>query len=442
MSSSAHRSPLFFTLLALLADTILCEEPSVNLRSARIVLDITSRKMADRPIIEGIHFDRKIRIAREAEIWISWLETTGRPMQHLTETRSNFPAAERRRYLLAVAARDAELDGVFVYAVRSTGIYCRPSCPSRRPHPRHVVLFAAPEGAELAGFRSCRRCRPHLAVRSRQSELVCKVCEAITADANAGTNLERLKATTGLSAHHLQRTFRKAMGVTPRQYADALRARHLKTDLRKGTDVTTAMYEAGYGSASRLYEQSNAQLGMTPAVYGRGGRGMKISYTISGCTLGRVLVARTERGVAAISLGDDDSRLVSALHREYPRAEIRRGSGEMTRCVRAIVRHLAGSQPRFDLPTDVVATAFQRRVWEALRSIPSGTTLSYGELARALGWPGATRAVARACATNPTAILVPCHRVIRSDGSLGGYRWGLERKKTLLDRERRGAKMN
>jgi AraC family transcriptional regulator of adaptative response/methylated-DNA-[protein]-cysteine methyltransferase len=361
-------------------------------------------------------------------------------MKNFSKTRSVLPACDRRRCLVAVATRDAGLDGAFVYAVRSTGIYCRPSCPSRRPHPKQVVLFAVPEAAEEAGFRPCRRCHPEQAARSPQSDLVRRVCQEITVDTNPRANLGRLMAATGLSAHHLQRTFRKAMGITPRQYADAIRVARLKSDLRKGIEVTTALYEAGYGSASRLYEQSDAHLGMTPAAYRRGGRGMKISYTVSDCSLGRVLVATTDRGISAISLGDNDSHLAAELRKEYPHAEIRRGSNEPSRWVRAIVRHLAGSQPRLDLPTDVMATAFQRRVWEALRSIPSGETRTYREVARALGQPGATRAVARACATNPTAIMVPCHRVIRSDGSLGGYRWGLRRKKLLLDRERRRAK--
>ncbi len=203
--------------------------------------------------------------------------------------------------------------------------------------------------------------------------------------------------------------------------------------------MTTALYEAGYGSASRLYEQSNAQLGMTPATYGRGGRGMKITYTIADCTLGRVLVAATNRGISAVSLGEDDARLTAALRDEYPRAEIRRASGEHADWVREIVRHLAGQNPRLDLPTDVIATAFQRRVWEALRAIPPGATRTYSEMARSLGEPKATRAVARACATNPAAIVVPCHRVVRKDGSLGGYRWGLKRKEQLLRQEGSGA---
>jgi AraC family transcriptional regulator of adaptative response/methylated-DNA-[protein]-cysteine methyltransferase len=303
-----------------------------------------------------------------------------------------------------------------------------------------VLLFAVPEAAEQAGFRACRRCHPDQGRRSPESELVRRVCSEITADANSRADLHRLRAAMGLSAHHLQRTFRRAMGITPRQYADAIRIARLKSGLRKGIDVTTSVYEAGYGSMSRLYERSNAQLGMTPATYRRGGCGMKISYTVANCSLGRVLVATTDRGIAAVSLGHNDTHLAAELRKEYPKAEIRRSASGPSRWVRAIVRGLAGPHPLLDLPTDVVATAFQRRVWEALRSIPSGTTRTYSEVARSLGQPRAIRAVARACATNPTAIVVPCHRVIRSDGSLGGYRWGLRRKKLLLDQERRRAK--
>jgi len=361
-------------------------------------------------------------------------------MKNFVPGRAGHPLPSRGNFLRAVAARDAGLDGAFVYAVRSTGIYCRPSCPSRRPHPRQVVLFAVPEAAEHAGFRACRRCHPDRAKRDAGSDLVRRVCVEIATDTDSRANLRRLTEVTGVSAHHLQRTFRNAMGITPRQYADAMRIERLKSDLRKGTDVTTALYEAGYGSASRLYERSDSQLGMTPAAYRRGGRGMKISYTVSDCSLGRVLVATTDRGISAIYMGDSDSRLAAELRREYPNAEIRRGENQPSRWVRAIVRHLAGSQPQLDLPTDVVATAFQRRVWEALRSIPFGKTRTYSEVARSIGQPTATRAVARACATNPTSIVVPCHRVIRLDGSLGGYRWGLQRKKLLLEQERSGGK--
>lgn len=356
----------------------------------------------------------------------------------MTQPDSRIPVLQiptRRRCLTAVVSRDSRLDGAFVYAVRSTGIYCRPSCPSRRPRAKQILFFAVPEAAERAGFRPCLRCRPQQAQSAASTELVRRVCGEIEANVDCPVVLSRLAAGAGTSAQHLQRTFRRVMGITTRQYADAVRVARLKSHLRKGDNVTTALYEAGYGSTSRLYEKSDAQLGMTPATYGRGGRGMQISYALADCSLGRVLVAATDRGVSAVYLGDKDEPLAAALRKEYPQADIRRNSGEHSQWVRAIVRHIAGTQPQLDLPTDVAATAFQRRVWEMLRSIPLGTTRTYSEVARLLGQPRATRAVARACATNPTSIVVPCHRVIRTDGSLGGYRWGLNRKQLLLEQE-------
>jgi AraC family transcriptional regulator of adaptative response/methylated-DNA-[protein]-cysteine methyltransferase len=352
----------------------------------------------------------------------------------------SFPMPSRRRCLTAVAARDARLDTVFVYAVRSTGIYCRPSCPSRRPRSKHISFFAVPEAAEHAGFRPCLRCRPRQTPRNSQSEWVRRVCREIEKRADVPPDLRQLADAVETSVAYLLRTFRRLMGIAPRQYADAIRVARFKSHLRGGANVTNALYESGYSSTSRLYEKSNAQLGMTPAAYRRGGHGMGIQYAIADSTMGRVLVAFTQRGISAVYLGDQDKKLAEALRLEYPHAEIRRASAEDSKWVRAIVRHLAGAQPQLDLPTDVIATAFQRRVWEALRRIPPGATRSYSEVARLLGQPRATRAVARACATNPTAIVVPCHRVIRSDGTLGGYRWGLPRKKALLEQETRGEK--
>ena len=350
-----------------------------------------------------------------------------------------FPPQARQSCLAAVASRDAAMDGAFVYAVRSTGIYCRPSCPSRRPEAKQILLFTQPEAAEQAGFRPCRRCHPRQAHGGARGYFVRQVCSEIEGNGDGPVTLRRLAEKTGLSAAHVQRTFRRAMGISPRQYAEAVRVARFKSELRKGSDVTTALHEVQFGSTSRLYEKSDAHLGMTPATYRRGGLGMNISYTVVPCSLGRVLVGATARGISAVYLGDHDADLVAELRKEYPRAVIRAGSGEHSKWVRDIVRHLAGTNPRLDLATDVVATAFQRRVWEALRSIPPGATRTYSEVARSIGRPSATRAVARACATNPAAIVVPCHRVVRADGSLGGYRWGLERKRTLLAQERRAA---
>lgn len=349
--------------------------------------------------------------------------------------RPPFPRLSDEHRWRAVLARDARCDAQFVFAVRSTGIYCRPSCPSRRPDRRHVVFYPRPELAEQNGFRPCRRCRPREAAEQRAA-LIEKISRYIQAHADEPLRLGALAAAAGMSPHHFQRVFRRALGVSPRQFADALRLRRLKSHLRKGADVTTSLYEAGYGSSSRLYERSDAQLGMTPATYRRGGAGMIIGYTIADSSLGRLLVAATDRGVSAVYLGAADAPLKRALRDEYPSAEIHPAGRELARWVGALLRHLEGQQPRLDLPLDLRATAFQQSVWQELRKIPYGATRTYSQIARSLGNPKATRAVARACATNPVSIVVPCHRVVREDGTLAGYRWGVERKRALLDRER------
>jgi AraC family transcriptional regulator of adaptative response/methylated-DNA-[protein]-cysteine methyltransferase len=336
-----------------------------------------------------------------------------------------------------VLARDRRLDGAFVFAVRSTGIYCRPSCPARRPTRRQVVFFPLPEAAERAGFRPCRRCRPQeAAARDPQADLIRRVCLWIETGGDAPVSLQDLAGEAGVSSAHLQRTFKRLMGVSPREYAAARRLQGLKVRLREGQGVTRALYEAGYGSSSRLYERSSAQLGMTPATYRKGGRGMEIGYTIVDSPLGRMLVGATRRGVCAVSLGDADAALEAALVAEYPQAEIHREDTGFAPWARAIQKHLDGYEARLNLPLDLQATAFQRRVWKELQRIPYGRTRTYQEVARAIGQPKAVRAVARACATNPVSIVVPCHRVIRGDGSLAGYRWGLERKQALLEKER------
>jgi len=348
----------------------------------------------------------------------------------------------------AVQSRDRGADGEFVYAVRSTGVYCRPSCPSRKPRREQVVFFPLPEAAEQRGFRACRRCRPRtVRAQDPSTQAVARICREIesrifsNADAGSGENrltLAALSSTAGISPHQLERAFRRVMGITPRQYADAQRMRHLKSSLRKGDDVTTALYDAGYGSSSRLYERAPSHLGMTPATYRQGGAGMQIHYTIVASPLGRLLVGATSEGISALYLGEADAALESALRKEYPRAEIRRdtsGSKNLGGWVDQILAHLRGKEPQLDLPTDVQATAFQRRVWEELRGIPYGATRTYTEVARSIGRPAAIRAVARACATNPVSVVVPCHRVVRQDGNLAGYRWGLERKRALLEHE-------
>jgi AraC family transcriptional regulator of adaptative response/methylated-DNA-[protein]-cysteine methyltransferase len=368
-------------------------------------------------------------------------------------SNSNFSAVQAMRpdekRWQAVQARDRSADGAFVYAVRSTGIYCRPSCASRKPRREQVEFFSLPEAAEQRGFRACLRCRPRLArLSDPRAAVVARVCREIEAqiDADGGKigdgegremrmTLGSLSASEGMSAHQLERAFRTVMGISPRQYADARRMRRLKSRLRKGDDVTTALYDAGFGSSSRLYERAPAQLGMTPATYRHGGAGMKIRYTIVGSPLGRLLVGATERGISALYLGKDDGSLENSLRKEYPRAEIRRDRNGLEGWVGKILAHLRGREPNLDLPTDVQATAFQRRVWEELRKIPYGATRTYSQVARAIGKPQAVRAVARACATNPVSVVVPCHRVVREDGNLAGYRWGLERKQALLEHE-------
>ncbi len=354
-------------------------------------------------------------------------------------------AADQKGCWRAVLARDVRFDGVFVYAVRSTGIYCRPSCPSRRPRREQVIFFPLPEAADRAGFRPCRRCRPREAAAGNPwVEAIRRLCRYIEANLEGPLTLTAFSAQVGISPYHLQRTFKRILGVTPRQYADARRMGRFKARLREGQSVAAALYEAGYGSSSRLYERAQAQLGMTPATYRRGGRGMRIGYTIVPCPLGRLLVAASahnhgaaKRGVCAISLGDSDAAMQAALSAEYPEAHIRRDRNGLYQWLSAVLDHLRGRRPRLDLPLDVQASAFQRQVWEELRRIPYGRTRSYGEIARALGRPKAARAVAHACATNPVALLVPCHRAVRADGQPGGYRWGLERKRALLEQEQR-----
>jgi AraC family transcriptional regulator of adaptative response/methylated-DNA-[protein]-cysteine methyltransferase len=336
----------------------------------------------------------------------------------------------------AVLARDARFDGRLVYGVSTTGVFCRPSCPSRRPHRSHVSFFATPGEARAAGFRPCRRCTPEREL-APGSAAVEQVRIHIDAHLDDRLTLERLAAVAGLSPAHLQRSFKSRLGLSPRDYVRARRAERFKSEVRKGRSITDALYDAGYSSGSRLYENAYAQLGMTPGAYRRGGKGVEIRYSIApSSSYGLLLVGSTAKGVCAVQLGDSESGLTASLRAQYPRAGLRRDDEALGPTLAAILAHLDGGIRRLDLPIDVAATAFEWRVWKALQEIPYGETRSYGEVAAAMGEPRAARAVARACASNRVALLVPCHRVVRGDGSAGGYRWGEARKRRLLEVEK------
>jgi AraC family transcriptional regulator of adaptative response/methylated-DNA-[protein]-cysteine methyltransferase len=337
----------------------------------------------------------------------------------------------------SVLARDSHADGAFVYAVRTTGVYCRPSCPSRRPRRESVMFFAAPTAAELAGFRECRRCHPRAGVAAPAGlDEVRRACAFIQRHAAQPLTLAHIATHAGASPFHLQRTFTKLVGISPRAYQEAVRAGRFRDGLRDGTPVSGAVYDAGYGSISRVYERRPTGRGMTPAAYRRGGRGMAMTYAIVDSPVGRMMVAATDKGICSVKLGDRDDRLEQDLRREYPAASIARDQSALRTWVGALIGHLNGSRPHLDLPIDVQATAFQWKVWRYLQSIPPGETRAYSEVAKAIGKPAAVRAVARACATNPVCLVVPCHRVVGKNGSLAGYRWGIRRKKQLLDSER------
>ena len=334
----------------------------------------------------------------------------------------------------AVMRRDRGRDREFVFAVSTTGIYCRPSCPARRPRRENVSFFADPAAAERAGFRACRRCRPK-AVASAREELVARATAWLDDHVAERVTLPRLAAVLGVSPGHLQRTFTQVIGVSPRMYAAARRLELTKSRLRDGADVTSAFHASGYGSSSRFYAQARSALGMTPTSYKRGGEGMTMNYATTDSPLGQILVAATERGICAVSIGEDDAGLEQALTAEYPRATIRRDDDALRPYVDSIVAHLRDRTPLGALPLDVVGTPFQHQVWQTLRTIPVGERRTYGQIAATVGNPNGARAVARACAANPAALVIPCHRVVRGDGGAGGYRWGAERKVAILANE-------
>ena len=357
---------------------------------------------------------------------------------------------EGRRWQ-AVVDRDGSLDGTFVFGVSSTGIFCRPSCPAKRPRRENVSFFDHPLQAEQAGYRACLRCRPKAVDGNPQSALVRAICRYIEQHIvdqhiEDRLTLSLLAKEFRRSPFHLQRTFKSVLGVSPKAYMDACRLRQVKQNLQAGHSVTAALYAAGYGSSSRLYERTAAQLGMTPEKYRRGAVaavvrytivGSKfVHYTIAGSPLGRMLIAATDKGICAINFADSDQELQQGLMREFPFATRRRDDEAMSEWRENLTRLIEGQEPNPSLPLDIRATAFQRRVWEALQKIPRGETRSYGAVAKKIGMPKATRAIARACATNPVAVAIPCHRVVRQDGELGGYRWGVERKEQLLALEK------
>ena len=336
----------------------------------------------------------------------------------------------------ALAARDRAADGTFVYGVTSTGVYCRPSCPSRRPRADRVRFFDTTHEARQAGFRACKRCRPDTVGLAQPGvDAVRRVSAYLAMHADESVTLAHLARVASMSPHHLQRRFKALVGLSPREYQAAVRADRLRASLRRGRDVTSAIYEAGYGSPSRVYESAPTGKGMTPSAYRRHGAGMRIGYSIVPSPIGRVLVAATEHGVCAVKIGDTDASLVRDLRQEYSAAEVTANTAPRSEWVKAIADHLRGDRSPLDLPIDVTATAFQWKVWRALQQIPAGETRAYAEVARRIGKPRAIRAVANACASNPVALVVPCHRVVPSSGGVGGYRWGAERKKRLLATE-------
>lgn len=354
-----------------------------------------------------------------------------KPQKH---PRNLEPIASDPRWA-AVAARDPAADGTFWYSVDSTGVYCRPSCPSRRARPEHIRFHASREQAEAAGYRPCRRCRPDLPpLAERRAELVARACRLIER-AESPPPLAELAARLGVSGFHLHRIFKVVTGLTPRAYAQAHRARRVRERLEAGEAVTSAIYDAGFNAPSRFYDQAGQTLGMPPARYRAGGAGERIRFAVGECSLGAILVAATARGVCAISLGEDPDVLVRQLQDRFPRAELLGADAQFEALVATVIGFVEQPATALSLPLDVRGTAFQQRVWQALGEIPPGVTASYAEIAARIGAPAAVRAVAGACASNTLAVAIPCHRVVRRDGSLGGYRWGVARKQALLERE-------
>ncbi|MEH1910914.1 bifunctional DNA-binding transcriptional regulator/O6-methylguanine-DNA methyltransferase Ada [Nostoc sp.] len=336
----------------------------------------------------------------------------------------------------AVLNRDSTIDGKLFYGVRSTRIYCRPICPSRRPNRHQVCFFESAQEAEIAGFRPCKRCQPQSeTVPNPAKAKVLAVCRYIEAQGDRIPTLSELSSEVEMSPSYLQRIFKQIIGVSPFQYADALRSQRLKQRLQEGEEIAHAVYDTGYGSSSQLYEKAPKQLGMTPKTYQQAGKTISIVYAIAPCPLGYLLVATTEKGICAVKLGDEADKLEHILIKEFHQAHIMRDDHTHKEWIEAILNFISGDETHLDLPLDIRGTAFQKQVWEALQKIPYGETCTYTDIARNIAKPQAVRAVGNACGANPIALIVPCHRVLRSDGSLGGYHWGIERKQKLLIQE-------
>ncbi len=352
-----------------------------------------------------------------------------------TSSTSTSTSAEHDPRWARVLARDPAADGAFVYAVKTTGIYCRPSSPSRLPRPENVEFFDTPAAAEAAGYRPSKRAvADQTTMAAQHAAIVAEACRCIERADNPPT-LDALAAQAGLSPYHFHRVFKAVTGLTPKAYADAHRARKLRTRLGRSGSVTEAIYDAGFNSNSRFYEASDQMLGMTASRYRAGGANTDIRFAVGECSLGSILVAQSERGVCAILLGDDPDALARELQDQFPKANLIGGDAGFEQLIARVVGLIEAPSLGLDLPLDVRGTAFQERVWQALREIPAGTTASYAEIAARIGAPRAMRAVAQACGANHIAVAIPCHRVVRSDGQLSGYRWGVERKRELLDRE-------
>ena len=338
----------------------------------------------------------------------------------------------------AVETKNGEFDGVFYFGVQTTRIFCRPSCPSRTPKRQNVSFFITSAEAETAGFRACLRCKPNQELApGPRANLVSRAFEILHAEAPDIPTVDELAGRLDVSTGHLQKTFKAVLGLSPKEVTDIMRIENFKKNVRD-TDVTTSLYDSGFGSSRSLYEKAGERLGMTPATYKKGGKGMQIRYTIADTPLGKMIVAATSRGICAVSFGDSADELQRELSEEFFAAEIEENDSGLREAVNAIIRSLDGEKTILTLPLDLRASAFQMRVWSELRKIPYGETRTYAEVAEAVGNPKAVRAVARACATNPVALVNPCHRVIASDGKLAGYRWGIERKKMILEHEQDG----